>query len=118
MGTCMDTSRNLTYMLGLLHEESGELQGKFDKAVRKGIIVVDHNHYHFTETATGEDKTSLIESIKKELGDVMWASNGIASCLSELSGEETTMASICLMNLEKLASRKERNKIDGEGDNR
>ena len=43
MTTCMDSSENPLYMLFMLGEEIGELQGKFSKAIRKGKIRFDGN---------------------------------------------------------------------------
>jgi len=52
------------------------------------------------------------EMLKKELGDVLWYLSQVALELG-LSLEE-----VAEFNLEKLASRKEREKIMGDGDNR
>ncbi|EKE12151.1 MAG: hypothetical protein ACD_13C00294G0003 [uncultured bacterium] len=52
------------------------------------------------------------EEIKKELGDVLWY-------LAQLSKElGLKFSEVAIGNLEKLASRKERNKLHGDGDNR
>jgi len=52
------------------------------------------------------------EEIKKELGDVLWY-------LAQLSKElGLKFSEVAKGNLEKLASRKERNKLHGDGDNR
>lgn len=36
MSTCMESCNNPLYMLLMLGEEAGELNGKFSKAIRKG----------------------------------------------------------------------------------
>lgn len=52
------------------------------------------------------------EELKKEIGDVLWYLAGIATAL-DLSLED-----VAISNIEKLASRKERGVIGGNGDNR
>jgi NTP pyrophosphatase (non-canonical NTP hydrolase) len=50
--------------------------------------------------------------IAKELGDVMWY-------MAQLSTElNLKLSDVAKMNLEKLASRKDRNRLHGSGDNR
>lgn len=53
-----------------------------------------------------------IDELKKEAGDILWQLSGLCSVMG-WSLEDTAM-----QNLMKLASRKERNVIDGNGDNR
>jgi NTP pyrophosphatase (non-canonical NTP hydrolase) len=52
------------------------------------------------------------EELLKELGDVLWY---VANVASEL---DTTLEEIANTNLDKLNSRKDRNKLHGDGDNR
>ena len=40
MSTCMDSSRNMSYMAMGLVSEVGELTGKIAKAIRKGDIYI------------------------------------------------------------------------------
>lgn len=82
--------------LGLTNEV-GELAGKIKKIFRdkQGVI-------------NPEDR----EALKGELGDVLWYFTQICTELN-LSLEEVAQA-----NIDKLASRLERNKIQGDGDNR
>ena len=82
--------------LGLVNE-AGELAGKVKKIFRdkQGII-----------------SDADCEALKFELGDVMWYLAQIATELN-LSLEEVAQA-----NIDKLASRLERNRIQGEGDYR
>lgn len=77
--------------------ESGEVADKVKKMIR------DNNG-----TLTDEQR----KAIALELGDVMWYVAALADDL-EFSLEE-----ICQMNLDKLTSRLERNKIQGSGDYR
>lgn len=82
--------------LGLVNE-AGELAGKVKKIFRDKAGVI-----------SPEDR----EALKGELGDVLWYLAQIATEL-ELSLEE-----VARHNLEKLLSRLERGKIQGEGDYR
>ena len=68
MTTCMDTSANPLYMLFMLGEEVGELQGKFSKAIRKGWIVFEQNQL-IVKRSKVDDKEfrEWIELVKKEL---------------------------------------------------
>ena len=92
-----DIGKNFIYpTLGLVGE-SGEVAEKIKKVIRDKNGVIDEN--------TRSD-------LKKELGDVLWYLNQLATELN-LSLDE-----IADENLDKLFSRMERNKIHGEGDNR
>src|SRR5215470_6349179 len=82
--------------LGLVNE-AGELAGKVKKIFRdKGGLISDADR----------------DALKYELGDVLWYMAQIATELN-LTLEEVAQA-----NIEKLASRLERNQIKGEGDYR
>ncbi len=88
---------NPTYPTLGLCGESGELAEKMKKAIRDdGGIISDAR------------KTEMI----KELGDVMWY---IAALANELG---VSMATVAKLNVEKLASRKQRDVLKGSGDNR
>lgn len=88
-----------------LNGEAGEVADKVKKVIRdlditrneEGAIIIP------------DDRK---ESIKLELGDVLWYIATLSNDLG-LSLEEVAKA-----NLEKLASRMERGKISGSGDNR
>lgn len=82
--------------LGLVGE-AGEVAEKIKKVLRDKNGILDE-----------ETK----EEIKKELGDVLWY---IAQVATELN---LSLDDIAKSNLEKLKSRKERNKLQGSGDNR
>lgn len=88
---------NLVYPVLGLTGESGEVAEKVKKLIR------DKN-YKISET--------FKEDIKKELGDVLWY---IAAICYELG---LSMEDVAKTNIEKLASRKARDRIHGEGDNR
>ena len=80
-----------------LAEEAGEVSGKFAKAIRD---------------CNGEIDADRREAIIKELGDVMWFTAELCT-LIDVSLEE-----VMQKNIDKLTSRKERNVIKGNGDNR
>lgn len=91
------TDHPITYpTLGLVNE-AGELAGKVKKIFRdKGGQI------------SPEDR----EALKGELGDVLWY---LAQIATEL---DLTLEEVASSNLEKLFSRLERGKIQGEGDYR
>lgn len=72
--------------------EAGEVAEKVKKSIRDGI--------------------DIYEDIVKELGDVLWY---IANLSYDLG---ISLDHIAQTNIEKLASRKSRNKLQGSGDNR
>lgn len=115
MSTCMPSCENFSYMMLNLVSEVGEFAGKIAKMVRKGQVEID----------TMDDKTSDLfpmvslpqwvyhqEELMKEAGDILWQLSG----LCEVMGWK--LDDVAQMNLDKLASRKARGVIDGEGDNR
>jgi NTP pyrophosphatase (non-canonical NTP hydrolase) len=110
MTTCMESSKNMTYMLMGLCEEVGELHGKFSKAVRKGLL--EGNSYNqFIPTKGNEGKLNdLRDAIKKEAGDVAWMLAGFCEVMG------WSLEEVCQLNLDKLAARKEAGTIDGNGD--
>jgi NTP pyrophosphatase (non-canonical NTP hydrolase) len=77
--------------------ESGEVAEKIKKIIRdRGGIVDEYSR----------------NEVKKELGDVLWY---VAQLATELNIE---LDDVVKFNLEKITSRKERNVVHGEGDNR
>lgn len=91
------TITNWIYPALGLAEEAGEVSGKFAKAVR------DCNGYISPERK---------QEIAKELGDVLWFVAELCTCL------DLSLSDVAQKNLDKLASRKERGVIHGNGDNR
>ena len=83
-------------VLGLTGE-AGEVAEKVKKLIRDRNGVYDD---------------AWVEELKKELGDVMWYVAIIADCF------KIKLEDVATGNITKLRSRKERNKINGEGDNR
>ena len=83
--------------LGLCNE-AGEVAGKVKKVYR------DFNG-NFSDTRIKND-------LAKEIGDVLWYLAVLCSTLG------LKLDDVARMNIEKLASRKQRNLIHGNGDNR
>lgn len=106
MGTCMASCDNHAYMLTGLVGEVGELFGKIAKGIRKKKTEFDCNLLvnGFTEEE--------LHDIKSELGDCAWFIAGVAETFG------WSLEEVCEDNLDKLASRKARGVIDGNGDNR
>lgn len=138
MSTCMESSNNVAYMFLNLAGELGELAEKmaegvtdkrWEKKLQKlgkmlgelGAIGKRIRKEPYSLTAA-DIRTAFyrltyqpVESkddFKMEIGDIMWQLNGLMTVL-DMSAED-----VARQNLEKLASRKERGVIDGEGDNR
>lgn len=88
---------NIYYPSLGLAGEAGEVANKIKKIMRDKDDVI-----------TDEDR----ESLKGELGDVLWY---VAQIATELG---ITLDSVVEKNIEKLMSRMERGKLNGEGDER
>ena len=108
MQTCLDTCKNITYMLSGLNAEVGEVNDKIAKAIRKGWIYIDGNHLVETE----ECPENFGMEVLKEVGDCLWFISGLSQVLS------ADLEFVAIMNLRKLSSRQQRGVIDGNGDNR
>lgn len=92
-----EESLPLMYTALGMNGEAGEIADKIKKMLRDdGGVLTDERK----------------ESLKMELGDVMWY---IAQMCTELG---FTLEEVAQGNLDKLLSRMERNKINGDGDNR
>lgn len=103
MTTCMASSENFSYMFLNLVGEVGEFASKVAKAIRKNQISVVYNEI----VGTTDD-----EELQKEAGDILWQLSGLCSVMG------WKLEDIAQQNLDKLASRQQRNVIDGSGDNR
>jgi NTP pyrophosphatase (non-canonical NTP hydrolase) len=104
-------------MLNLVGEV-GEFASKVAKAIRKeqaqigGFIdsgTPSKNVLTFKEFPTCIEQEA---ELKKEAGDILWQLSGLCHVMG------WSLEDVAQMNLDKLASRKERNVIDGNGDNR
>ena len=117
MTTCMASSENFSYMFLNLVGEVGEFASKVAKAIRKSEITIggeaavgiienrpvvnDDSAYHF-----------LCKALQKEAGDILWQLSGLCTVMG------WNLEDIAQQNLDKLASRQQRNVIEGSGDNR
>lgn len=88
---------NFVYPTLGLAGETGEVAEKVKKIIR------DHN---------GVIDDAQRDEIKKELGDVLWYVSQLATEL------DIKLEVVAAFNLEKLASRMDRNTLTGSGDNR
>lgn len=103
MTTCMASSENFSYMFLNLVGEVGEFASKVAKAIRKNQVSVVYN-----EIVGTTDN----EELQKEAGDILWQLSGLCTVMG------WNLEDIAQQNLDKLASRQQRNVIDGSGDNR
>ena len=111
MDTCMESSKNFTYMTYGLMAEVGEIADKVAKWKRKGIARIDSDYLVFNTSDEAVAREHLTE-LMREVGDVMWFISGICSVCGY------GLQDVADMNLDKLHSRQERGVIDGSGDNR
>jgi NTP pyrophosphatase (non-canonical NTP hydrolase) len=88
------SATSVNYMLLGLQGEVGELSSLYAKWYRD------------------EDTDLDIKNVKKEIGDILWFVSGMCSIYA------FDLEEIAQMNIDKLASRKERNVIGGSGDDR
>ena len=90
------SSELMAQVLGLIGESS-EVAEKFKKIIRvkSGVL-------------TDEDRQEIV----KELGDILWYVNSVATLMG------SNLEEVASKNLEKVLSRKERGQIHGSGDNR
>lgn len=117
MTTCLPACENLPYMLFNLQGEVGELSSKIAKAIRKdnmwfGNLDDLHNKTFMRGDFTSAEQSEMEDAIIGELGDVLWQLSGVCSVLGY------SLEDVAKRNLAKLASRKQRGVIDGNGDNR
>lgn len=103
MTTCMASSENFSYMFLNLVGEVGEFASKVAKAIRKNQVSVVYNEI----VGSSDD-----EELQKEAGDILWQLSGLCTVMG------WNLEDIAQQNLDKLASRQQRNVIDGSGDNR
>lgn len=111
MNTCMPTCDNFSYMALNLVAEVGEFMGKVAKAIRKDNIDISDNRlwYNYPEP---DEAFAHDAQLMYEAGDILWQLSGLCSVMG------WDLEDIAKMNLEKLASRKNRGVIAGDGDNR
>lgn len=103
MTTCTESSRNFSYMALNLVGEVGEFMSKVAKAIRKEDATIEANELFHIESEY---------DLKQEAGDIMWQIAGLCDVIG------WSLEDVCQANLDKLASRKKRDVIVGDGDNR
>jgi len=118
MTTCTESSNNFAYMMLNLVGEVGEFASKVAKSIRKGLRSIGRNGYKTGQNQLHGNYPSISasdadrEELKKEAGDILWQLAGLCKVMG------WTLEEVAEQNLEKLASRQERGKIVGDGDNR
>ena len=112
MKTCMPSCDNPSYMLFNLVGEVGEFASKLAKDIRKGNVRIENNELIFTTRITLTEALERLEEYKKEAGDMLWQLFGVFSVMGWKAND------VAIGNLDKLADRASRGKIDGDGDNR
>ena len=94
-------AKNSTYLFPGLAAEVGELCGAQAKWIRDNPTTTDQELWEKKQ-----------EMLKKELGDILWFVAGIAS------NYQWKLEDIAKMNIDKLEDRRQRNVIQGSGDER
>ena len=110
METCMPSCRNISYMLLNLVGEVGELASKIAKDIRKDEVEIYRNG--LIPNMEEDRWWARNDEYMKEAGDILWQLSGFCSIMG------WTLEEVAKGNLDKLASRKERGVIEGNGDNR
>ena len=117
MSTCMPSCENISYMLLNLVGEVGEFASKVAKAVRKDQVKIgwweegkEADENDLIPTGSFAEWNELKEELKKELGDILWQTAGVAYVMN------WALEEVGLGNLDKLAKRKEAGTIVGDGD--
>ena len=114
MTTCMASSENFSYMFLNLVGEVGEFASKVAKGIRKEKMDIgkySENELTFVYDLQS-DSVLVEEELQKEAGDILWQLSGLCTVMG------WNLEDIAQQNLDKLASRQQRNVIDGSGDNR
>lgn len=96
-----------TYPRLALAEEVGELLGKIAKFERRHGFKMGENTDEYNE-----DYAHLLKDVQAEGGDVLWQ---LARVLDDFG---LSLGAAAANNIVKLESRKQRNVLDGSGDNR
>lgn len=115
MDTCMPSCNNISYMLLNLVAEVGEFSGKLAKAIRRNEVAIGGDSPANKNRLTvvfPDDILALDQELQKEAGDILWQFAGVCTVMG------WSLDDVGMGNLDKLADRKKRGVIDGEGDNR
>ena len=105
---------NAMYPVLGLAEEAGEVCGKIAKFIRKhgGTEPMTARYELENKVTVTDDELKFRNDLSKELGDAMWMIAELCTVYGLDLGE------VMAENIEKLADRRERGVIDGNGDNR
>jgi len=112
MRTCMPSCENFSYMMLNLVGEVGELASKVAKDLRRGDVVLGRIDNDLAPLMPFDAWLDRDEEYQKEAGDILWQLAGLCHVMG------WKLNAIGVQNLAKLASRKQRGVIDGDGDNR
>lgn len=115
MKTCMPSCNNMAYMLTNLVAEVGEFAGKISKAIRRSETCFRDNQMtpqYLMEMESIQKYAEMKEELLLEAGDILWQLSGVIMKLG------SSLEEAAEKNLDKLASRAKRGKIDGNGDHR
>jgi NTP pyrophosphatase (non-canonical NTP hydrolase) len=89
MSTCMPSCENISYMLLNLVGEVGEFASKVAKAVRKDQVKIgwweegrEADENDLIPTGSFAEWDELKEELKKELGDILWQTAGVAYAMN------------------------------------
>lgn len=106
----MDSCNNFAYMFIGMVGEVGEVASKVAKLIRKEKAEIKYNNLSepYYDDLPDSEKLPIID----ECGDVLWFIAGLTKTLG------FTLEEVAERNLAKLADRKERGVIDGNGDRR
>ena len=113
MATCMPSCDNFSYMMLNLIGEVGELASKVAKDIRKVNAVNGHGMDNVLIPRMPFDEwIARRDEYKAEAGDILWQLAGLCRAMG------WDLEDVAQGNLDKLASRRQRGVIDGNGDNR
>jgi NTP pyrophosphatase (non-canonical NTP hydrolase) len=98
--TCLESARNLPYLITGLAAEAGEVAGKYAKYLRDDDSNDITAYFH------------LEQQLVKELGDVLW----FVAVAADKMG--VTLEQVAQQNIDKLYSRQQRGVLKGNGDER
>lgn len=111
MTTCMPSCNKFPYMFINLVGEVGEFASKVAKSIRKGEAVINDDLW-WTDIPTDEEVAEERRLLSQELGDILWQLSGLCHVLN------LPLEDVAKQNLAKLADRKKRHVIEGNGDER
>lgn len=110
MSTCMDSCDNFAYMFIGMVGELGEVASKVAKLIRKDKVGIYANELIDLDNEDLPDSEKL--AIIDECGDCLWFIAGLTKTLG------FTLEEVAERNIAKLADRKVRGVISGDGDHR